>query len=63
MNLEIKAQLVRNGIKVKDVAREANVAPVTVSVVLNGHRKSRNIQDTIARLLGKTYRQLWGKTA
>jgi len=63
MNLEIKAQLVRNGIKIKDVAAEANVAPVTVSVVLNGHGKSRHIQETIARMLHKPYKKLWGKAA
>lgn len=66
MNLEIKAQLVRNGIKIKDVAAEANVARSTVSVVLNGHQNSRPIKETIARMLNMEYgklNKLWRKAA
>ncbi len=57
--LKIKALLIENGIKVKDIAKKAHVSPVTVSIVLTGKGKSKNIQKTIARAIGMKYSDVW----
>jgi len=60
---KIKALLIENGIKHKEIARMASVNRVTVSVVLSGKGTSRNIQKTIAKALKMPYKRLWGKAA
>lgn len=61
--LKIKAMLVERGIKITDIAKKAGVSRITVSVVITGKGKSRHIQQTIADVLGKPYKKLWGKAA
>ncbi|MDQ7799526.1 MAG: helix-turn-helix domain-containing protein [Candidatus Edwardsbacteria bacterium] len=56
---KIKSMMVLKGIKNTDVAARAGVADVTVSVVLTGRRRSKNIETAIADLLGCTRDQLW----
>lgn len=66
MNLEIKAQIMRRGYRVKDVAAEANVTMGTASGVLCGRRTSRNVEEAVARMLGMDHsklKKLWRKAA
>ena len=63
---EIKALLVERGIKQKDIAplvRPRPVHPKTVNIVINGHQRSRPIQEAIARILDIPYEKIWGKAA
>lgn len=57
---KIRALLVEHEIRVKEIARRANVSPVTVSIILTGKGKSKNIQRTISTALRVSYEVLWG---
>ena len=63
MNRNIRALLIRNGIKHKELAAEIGVSRVAVSGVVAGHWQSERIQRHIAARLGKDYQKLWGKAA
>ena len=61
---ERKAELVRRGIRAKDIIAHMEprrVKPNTVYVVLNGHQHSQPIQKAVADLLGIPYEIVWGK--
>ncbi len=63
---ERKAELVRRGIRAKDIIKQMKprrVKPSTVYVVLNEHQHSRPIQEAVANLLGRPYEKVWGKAA
>ena len=63
---ERKAELVRRGIRAKDIIAHMQphrVKPSTVWVVLNEHQHSKPIQTAIAELIGKPYEKVWGKAA
>jgi lambda repressor-like predicted transcriptional regulator len=66
---EIKAELVRRGIKQKDViplvkSEKTDIVKLkTVNIVINGHQRSRPIQRAVADLLGIPYEEIWGKAA
>jgi lambda repressor-like predicted transcriptional regulator len=60
---KIKSMLVLKGIKNTDIARLAGVAPVTVSVVLTGRRRSKKIETAIAKSLGFSREKLWPPSA
>jgi len=55
----IKALMALNGITGVDIAKELNVSPNTVYVVLAGYGKSRRIQEAVARALRMTVGELW----
>ena len=61
MYRNVKAILVRKGIRQKQLAAEIGVLPATVSGVLNGHHNSRHIKDAIAKKLNMDFEKLWGK--
>ena len=58
---EIRAELILRGIRVKDIAKEAGVAPEAVSMAISG--KSRNkgyrIRPFIAKALGRNTGEIW----
>ncbi len=56
---EIKSILYRKQIKPAAIADRAGVSPITVRTVLNGHGKSRKVQQTVADLLNIPYESLW----
>lgn len=58
---KVKALLIENDIKLIDVAREARVNRVTVSIVLTGKGKSRRVQGVIAKMVHRPYEALWGE--
>lgn len=63
MNRKIKSLLVKHGIKQKDIAAELGLTIGTVSGAINGHFKSRRIQQKVAELLSMDYEKLWGRAA
>lgn len=66
---EIKAELVRRGIKQKDIIplvkpEKTDIVKLkTVNIVINGHQRSRPIQEAVAKVLGIPYEEVWGKAA
>lgn len=58
---EIKAQLVLNGIKLKDIAESLGVSRPCVSIIISGRERSRRVEQAIADRLGLPYEALWGE--
>lgn len=56
---EIKAELVKRRITLKQIAAEQSVKPPTVSIVLKGDRRSRRIEQAIAAKIGKTAEEVF----
>lgn len=63
MNNEIKAELVRAGIKQNELARKLRVSDTMISLVVAGKKQSARIQNEIARRLGVPANELWHKKA
>lgn len=61
MNRKIKALMVLKGITQTDIAKHLGVSRCTVTCVVNGHGRSRRIQQAIADALGEKYEVLWGQ--
>lgn len=58
-NLEIKSLIYKKGANISDIARAANVSHSTVSRVIKGETRSRDIACVISRFLGKSVETLW----
>lgn len=58
---EIKAELVRRGIKIKDIARQAGVSGEAVTMAISGKYtyRGRRIRPYIARAIGRTESEIW----
>lgn len=60
---KIKALLIKQGIKQKDLAEELDVTPCVISGVIGEHFESRRVKEHIAFRLGRSYHALWGDAA
>jgi hypothetical protein len=58
--LERKAELVRRGIKVVDVAASLSCSPSHVSGVLSGMARNRRVEEKIASLIGQDRIEVFG---
>jgi lambda repressor-like predicted transcriptional regulator len=47
------------GVEGRAIAKKCKVSPAAVSMVLNGHRRIRRIEDAIALAVGVNHRELW----
>ena len=56
---EIREGLKAAGTSISALARELGVAPATVTIVSQGHRRSHRIQAAIARKLGLDVQKLF----
>ena len=58
---EIKAELVRRGIKIKDIARQAGVSGEAVTMAISGKYayRGRRIRPFIARAIGRAEVEIW----
>lgn len=58
---EIKAELVRRGIKIKDIARQAGVSGEAVTMAISGKYtyRGRRIRPFIARAIGRSESEIW----
>ena len=56
---EVREGLRAVGTSISAVARELGVAPATVTIVSQGHRRSHRIQLAIARKLDRDVRELF----
>ena len=55
----IKGALVLRGASLSSIARDLSVAPTTVSIVSRGFRRSRRIEQAIAKALDCDPSDLW----
>ena len=56
---QIRARLLEQDITLTDIARKLHVSRITVSVVITRRGNSRRIQQYIADLLGKSFKEVW----
>lgn len=58
---EIKAELVRRGIKIKDIAHQAGVSGEAVTMAISGKYtyRGRRIRPYIARAIDRTVSEIW----
>ena len=56
---EILGRLHQAGFTISSLAAQLKVAPGTVTIVSQGHRKSHRIQSAIAEILGVTPQELF----
>lgn len=57
--LEIKAELIKRGIKQIEIAKKLKVTPTAVSQVIYGIRNYPIIREEIAKILNKKIEELW----
>ena len=57
---EIKAAMVRAGIKQRDIAAELQIKEQSVNRVINGHGINYRVFDLVAQKLGRDPRKMWG---
>ena len=55
----VRAELILKGFTLSEVARRCNVTPAAVSRVVARHSSSRKIECEIARMLGRSRRELF----
>lgn len=60
---EIKAALIRNKKKQADIARELDVRPSSINMVIEGKFVSRRIRQAIAEKAQIPFQKMWGKAA
>lgn len=56
---QIKALIVLNGTSLTEIARTTGVSRQWVSMVVNGHKKSKRVRKAIAVAVGKSVDELW----
>ena len=56
---QIKALIVLNGTSLTEIARTTGVTRQWVSMVVNGHKKSKRVRKAIAVAVGKSVEELW----
>jgi len=59
----VRALLVLNGTKNKDLVSLLGVTPQTINRVLYGKAKSRRVQQAIASVLNRPFEELWSNPA
>lgn len=57
--IDIKNLIYKKHANLSDIARAANVSPSTVSRVINGETRSRDIATVISNFVGKPLDTLW----
>ena len=61
--IERKVALLRKGISMSDIARQLDVTPQHVSMVVNGERRSPRVEDAIAAALDIPLHELFEAAA
>jgi transcriptional regulator with XRE-family HTH domain len=55
----LRAELTRRGIRQIDIAREIGRNPSTVNHIITGRKRSKHVEEAIARRLGKPRERLF----
>lgn len=58
---EIRAELIRRGIKINDIARECGVTRSAASQAILRVYRGERIRRVVARRLGLSYHEVWGE--
>lgn len=61
--LDRKAELVRRGISMSEIARRLDVTAQHVSMVIAGKRRSPRIEEEVSKAIGKPPAQVFGQSA
>lgn len=57
---EIKAELMRRGIRQRDIARAFGISPPAVAAVIARRSTSRRVQQQIAAAIVRPFDEVWG---
>lgn len=60
---EIRAELIKRGIKVTDIAEQCGVKQPNVSAVISGGRSTLHIRKAISRAIKTTISEIWPEPA
>lgn len=60
---ERKAELVKNGTKIIDIAKALGVSQAHVSRVVKGERRSPTVEAAVADAIGKPVKKVFGAAA
>jgi len=57
--LEIKIELLRAGISIRQLARQEGVSHTAMSYTIHGVNKGRKLREAVARAIGKNVEEIW----
>ena len=57
--LEIKIELLKAGISIRQLARQAGVSHTAMSYTIHGVNKGLRLREAVARALGKRIEEIW----
>ncbi len=56
---EIRAELLKNDVKIKDIASELGLVSPCISAVISGRRRTPKVREAIARAINKPVNEIW----
>jgi lambda repressor-like predicted transcriptional regulator len=57
--LEIKIELLKAGISIRQLARQEGVSHTAISYTIHGVNKGLRLREAVARALGKRLEEIW----
>jgi lambda repressor-like predicted transcriptional regulator len=57
--LEIKIELLKAGISIRQLARQEGVSHTAISYTIHGVNKGMRLREAVARALGKRLEEIW----
>jgi lambda repressor-like predicted transcriptional regulator len=57
--LEIKIELLKAGISIRQLARQEGVSHTAISYTIHGVNKGMRLREVVARALGKRLEEIW----
>ena len=57
--LEIKIELLKVGISIRQLARQEGVSHTAMSYTIHGVNKGRKLREAVARAIGKSVEEIW----
>ena len=61
--LEIKIELLKAGISIRQLARQEGVSHTAISYTIHGVNKGLRLREAVARALGKHLEEIWPSEA
>ena len=57
--LEIKIELLKAGISIRQLARQEGVSHTAMSYTIHGVNKGRRLREAVAQAIGKSIEEIW----
>ena len=57
--LEIKIELLKAGISIRQLARQEGVSHTAMSYTIHGVNKGRKLREAVAQAIGKSVEEIW----